>query len=257
MKDAQKPDEVRKVEAETMNERQPINVTTRGCMDGRKILMRLRLNTDGSVTIVTDKQKSAEVVEAKLPGADLGFIAVLQNETVMGGNDQLMADEAAFGLVTETLKEMGLEPQFHVDNHHGEMEIPEAAELLKELVKALEAGCGFAGRTWGEKAGVIIALAKKFGWTIEILDGGHHEGSAEEYEAEGEAVNNSVAVANHRARFSFNLKETMAILKRMEGKLGTEHSGFADRAMDWFKSEFKAIAGALSNGQITEVTKVQ
>lgn len=234
----------------TNPELEKINTTTRGCMDGREVLLRLLLHGHETVEMVSDREAAKHVVEAKLPGADLGFVALLQDKKVMSG--KVMSDEDAFTFVTQTLTELNLTPQFHVDDHHGEIEIPKDKEQLKELANTLEAGCGFAGLIWGDRAGQIIALAKKHGWMMEILTGGHHEAKAVIMTTTGKAINNHVAIGNHRAAFSFNEREIKTILEAMEKKLGNE--GFSERGMTWFLTQFAFIANKISEGKITRLS---
>lgn len=113
----------RNMDKETSKELQPINVNTRGCMDGRKIALRFIKHRDGSITLLSNLETSRDVVEAKLPGADLGFVALLQNPTVMG-NHATLSNLDAVQTTTRILKGMGLTPQFHVDDDHGHLSIP-------------------------------------------------------------------------------------------------------------------------------------
>lgn len=120
----------------------PINCECHGCMDGRPVVLKAK-KVEGKWQIVVSQEAAAEVVEAKLPGGALGFIAVLEKQA------GLTQDEA-IEVTEEAMKKMGMEPQFHIDNDHGHFDVngksdEEIAEFLDEQV----GGCGFAARTWG------------------------------------------------------------------------------------------------------------
>lgn len=233
-------------EGEAMEQLAEINANTHGCMDGRKIA--LKLQKKGNIwQIVVSADSAPEVVEAHLPGGALGFIAVLEKIAHV-------PREKAVVVVEQALKQLGMEPQFHIDNHHGEVDVEamsgeEVVEFIKEYLK----GCGFAARIWGDEAAnkLLRELADR-GWVVEILKDHHEEEKAIKIEKEGLGLNTSQSTH----AFTFNSSETQYVLEAIAEIAGLDND-FVQRSMEWFESEFAAIANALSEGRITSVETMQ
>lgn len=234
-------------EEETMEVLQEINANTHGCMDGRKIALKLQ-KKEGMWHIIVSADQAAEIVEAHLPGGALGFIAVLEKIAHV-------PREKAVVVVEKALKRLGMEPQFHIDNHHGEVDVEamsgeEVIEFIKEYLK----GCGFAARIWGEEGAnqLLRELAADRGWVIEILKNLHEEEKAIRVEKEGFAINTSQSTH----AFTFNVAETQRVLEVI-AEIASLDEDFVQQSMEWFDSEFTAIANALSSGRITSVEMMQ
>ncbi|PWU22436.1 hypothetical protein C5B42_06060 [Candidatus Cerribacteria bacterium 'Amazon FNV 2010 28 9'] len=214
-----------------------INVNTFGCMDGRKIIFKSRKN-EGQWVTVTDQKAAVEVVEPHVPGAGLGFIAVLEQVAHLpqdGIGGAIEVAEAAF-------KTLGMEPQFHIDNKHGDFSVEGKTD--KEIFAFIEThveGCGFAALIWG-KEGAVALLHKLIqrGWIVEMLGGEHGEEKALEIESGGKAIDTAKATEAHAQRFTFNKKETQRALEAME-----RGETFVADSMRWFTQKFADIALAL------------
>lgn len=212
---------------------QEINRQAPACMDGRETLM-IATKSDGKWEITVPAQEAAEIVEPHLPGAGLGFIAVL--EKVQG-----LDRESAIKLAEKAMAEKGWTFQFHIDNHHGDVDLngktdQEVGEFLEHQIE----GCGFAGKTWGTEASGLLKSLVERGWSVEVLGGHHNEGQAVAINESGKAINTAEATAGKAQAFTFNRPETKAVLELMG--LGDE---FVEKGMAWFDGEFKEIAKLL------------
>lgn len=218
----------------------PINCECHGCMDGRPVLFKAK-KIEGKWQMVVSREQAAEVVEAKLPGGALGFIAVLQK---VAGLELPRAIEVA----EMALKEMGMEPQLHLDNDHGHFDVEgKSDEELIKFVSEQTGGCGFAGLVWGEEAPALINQLKDNGWLIEVLNGHHEEKDALNIDRSGVAIDTAKATQAEHQSFTFNRQETRKALEALAKQLkpGEAQAEFVDKSMDWFNEQFPMIAQKL------------
>ena len=227
-----------------------INCRCHGCMDGRPVLFKIQ-KVEGVWKIVISREAAGEVVEAKLPGGALGFVAVLQEVAHL-------SQERAIEVAEEALREMGMEPQLHLDNDHGHYDVEgKTDDELIQFVIEQTGGCGFAGLIWGEGAPALINMLKERGWLIEVLDGHHKEDDAKAIERKGSAINTAEATKDGHQSFTFNRKEARAAFEVMDSKLRPEEKveGFVENAMEWHDAKFALIAKKLRN--IDDVQSVE
>lgn len=218
-----------------------INCEAHGCMDGRPVLFKAQ-KVEGIWKIAMAREVAEAVVEAKLPGGALGFIAALEKQA------GLTQDEA-IELTEKGLKELGMVPQFHIDNDHGHFDTDgKTDEELFTFIEGYVGGCGFAARTWGEGAEALLRKLIDRGWLVEVLDGHHEEKAAKRITKEGVAIDTKEATEKDDQSFTFNEVETRKALEAMN-----LDSTIVEKSMEWYRSEFGAIANAISKGSITEV----
>lgn len=219
-----------------MPEVQPINYTGDGCMDGRPTIGIYR-KQDGQWTEVVGAMEAANLVEAHLPGGDLGYVAALQK---FAG----LSVEQAIDATQHMLEAKGQIPQFHIDNDHGEVDVHGLSQQERDsFLDNQNDGCGFAKLMWPENVIEVIQMLKDKGWRMEVLDGHHGEVSAARIEKVGQAIKAADAVAEGQSAFTYNVPEAKINVEALATIVGKPE--FAEAAMTWFDEQFALIADKL------------
>lgn len=222
-----------------------INAECHGCMDGRPVLFKAQKEEGVWQKVVEAGAEAAKVVEAKLPGGALGFIAVLEKHAGLTQDEAIEVTEVA-------LQKMGMQPQFHLDNDHGHFDIEgKNSEEVNAFLDSHTGGCGFAGRIWGDGAPSLLNKLKNRGWLVEVLNGNHQESEAKNIDREGAAIHTHQATESNEQSFTFNRPETQKALGVLSTVLAEKQLGkrekFISESMSWFNSEFSVIAQLLRN----------
>lgn len=153
-----------------------INSCAARCIDGRKAIMIIEW--DGKRWVVAKRHGAANCEAGpQFLGAALMFVRLLQE--VVGASL-----EDAFAMTEDAFRVVGWTPQFHMDDHHGELDFLNMTdeEVLDVVLNDYVMGCGFAKYAWGEEAEAVLRMAMKRHWRIQILGGEHGEvGASKNY----------------------------------------------------------------------------
>lgn len=149
-----------------------INSYAPRCIDGRKAIMIIEWN--GKHWVVAKRYGAANNESGpQFLGAALMFIRLLQE--VVGASL-----EEAFAMTEDAFRVVEWTPQFHIDDHHSELDFLNMTdeEVLDIVLNEYVMGCGFAQYAWGEEAETVLRMAIGHHWRIQILGGEHGEAGA-------------------------------------------------------------------------------
>lgn len=234
------------------------------CMDGRLPVAfaskggwfssRLRFHEVGD-------QATAAVAPA-MPGAGLGTLAFVEQQYALSAENSIPYVERA-------LKDCGIKPTYHIDDHHADAKkvnpfhdlFSEAA--LAALIMNSTGGCGFGARMFRERNAHIISMLRDNGWVVQVLTGQHLEKHAIKVEQQGVAIHHHSAHRQGSPTFSMNTQETELVLSalyktlRRASVLGREieKTTFVQSGMTWMLSQFRQIA--LDLGGVSKIHTVQ
>ena len=231
-----------------------INSPYQNCMDGRQALAHATVKENGKVELLEVGPEAKKVVAPALPGAGLGPVAYLEQKLQISRMQAIVTAEKAFAA-------LDMMPTFHIDNHHGEVEItvPGTDEVKEEqlihLIQETLKGCGFAALMWqGEgEADALLTLLRDRGWVVQVLVGIHPEKDAQRVLKPGHAVHHPTAHKIGQETFSMNDHETEALYGVIHGVLlharlisnPRSTDRFVRDAMDWTHEQFSDIAWKL------------
>lgn len=211
-----------------------INSVYPRCVDGRRAEVYLEWSDTESTWIVGHRGPNAHAeLGPQFLGGALVFVKAL--EAVEGWER-----EQAFDLVNKAFAEVGLKPQLHVDDKHGDHNFGAMAdEELVELVDGHHTGCGYAKYAWGEEADTVIQEAKDHHWRVQMLTGEHSEKGAILNLVEGTTFDTSTAVSNEVSHFNTDVAAARPIFEKLGEFVHSET--FAKEAEEWMITCYKEV----------------
>lgn len=214
-----------------------VNSKSPRCIDGRKAIVIVEWN--GSKWVIAKRGgRAASEFGPQFLGAGLMFVRLLQEVAKM-------SLEQAFERTEDVFEVLGWQPQFHIDDHHGDYDFAnmDDEEILDVLmVDGHLEGCGFAKYAWGVDAGRVLRLAIKRKWRIQILEGEHQE--------KGASLNGRASTTfktpsrGGQTRFNLDLGDAKLVLMLLDS-LNDLGSVFYEQAVEWATDTYGTVVVAL------------
>jgi len=173
----------------------------------------------------------------QFPGASLLFVRALE---VVGRHDR----ESAFYLTEQASQRAGLGVQVHVDDQDGAYDYAVLDDrALVDVAARHHTGCGFAGVTWGDEAGAVVAEAKRRHWRVQYLAGPKDGRGATINYRPGETFDTAAAVAGGASIFNLDVLPARRVLESIESLIVVR--GFAAEAEAWMVNAFGEVVTIL------------